>query len=128
MILLLLQLAIVPPAPGVPRIEQERLVYASNLVYQGSFKLPQGAVGSSSFAYGGSALAYNPAHGSLFMVGHPWQQQVAEVSIPELSGIAAVLQSFASVGQLSLIGMNPCCDSPVVGGLLGGGFEHAADL
>ena len=31
---------------------------------------------------GGTALAFNPAHNSLFMVGHDWDQDVAEVQIP----------------------------------------------
>ena len=35
-----------------------------------------------TFAYGGTALAYNPAHHSLFAVGHDWYQLTAEVTIP----------------------------------------------
>lgn len=116
--ILLLALLQLPVTPLQVRViaQPSRLVQATDLVYQGAFKLPQGDIGSSSFAYGGSALAYHDQ--SFFMVGHPYQQQVAEVSIPELSGTATVLQSFTSVGQLQLIGMNPCCDSPIVGGLL----------
>jgi hypothetical protein len=103
------------------------LLQASDLVYQGAFRLPQGTFGGSSFDYGGNALTFNPAAGSLFMVGHPWQQQVAEVSIPapgvgSLGNLptAAVIQPFADVteGRMSQVGFDPASDSPVVGGLL----------
>jgi hypothetical protein len=103
------------------------LLYASDLVYQGAFRLPQGTFGSSSFDYGGTALTFNPVSGSLFMVGHPWQQQVAEVSIPspgsrDLASLptAAVIQPFAdpTEGRMSAVGFNPGSDTPVVGGLL----------
>ena len=63
--------------------ESLRLLRQSDLVYQGAFRLPSGAVGTSSFAYGGTALAFNATRRSLFIVGHDWHQQVAEVTIPE---------------------------------------------
>ncbi len=103
------------------------LIQATDLVYQGAFRLPQGQFGGSSFSYGGSALAVNSARGSLFMVGHPWQQQVAEVTIPGagtgvLSSLptATVLQPFVdlSEGRMLSIGTSPSTDSPMVGGLL----------
>jgi len=47
-----------------------RLLRQSDLVYQGAFRLPSGAVGTSSFAYGGTALAFNAARRSLVLVGH----------------------------------------------------------
>jgi hypothetical protein len=66
------------------------LIQSRHLVYEGAFRLPDGPIGGSSFAYGGTALAFNPAHHSLFLVGHDWQQQVAEVSVPEIRTAAAV--------------------------------------
>jgi hypothetical protein len=79
----------------------------SDLVYQGAFRLPSGQFGGSSFAYGGTALAFNPANNSLFMVGHDWDQMVAEVRIPQiinssnLSSLATatVLQPFTDASE-----------------------------
>jgi hypothetical protein len=65
-----------PPPSGLP------LLGPSDLVYQGAFLLPQSGIDRTSFSYGGTALAYNPAHNSLFAVGHDWYQLSAEVSIP----------------------------------------------
>src|SRR6185503_6353404 len=72
------------------------------LVYQGAFRLPPGTFGSSSFAYGGTALAFNSARNSLFVVGHDWQQHVAEITVPAIHNssnvddldTASVLQPF----------------------------------
>jgi hypothetical protein len=50
--------------------------------YVGAFRVPDGKIGDSSFAWGGTALAFNPANNSLFLVGHDHQQAVAEVQIP----------------------------------------------
>jgi hypothetical protein len=106
------------PPPG-------RLVQSGDLIFQGAFKLPHGAVGTSSFDYGGTVLAFNPARGSLFVVGHPWQQHVAEIAIPAVSPsnttlaslpMTTVIQPFvdATEGGLSKVG-----DGQVqVGGLL----------
>lgn len=67
----------------------EPLLQQSNMEYQGAFRLPRGRHGISpqvydSFAYGGTALAYNPANDSLFVVGHDWEQRVAEIRIPKI--------------------------------------------
>jgi len=50
--------------------------------YVGAFRVPDGKIGDSSFEWGGTALAFNPANNSLFLVGHDQQQAVAEVQIP----------------------------------------------
>ena len=80
------------------------LLDQSDLQYLGAFRLPSGTFGASSFDYGGTALAFNPANNSLFIVGHDWDQAVAEISIPtirtgSLSGLstASVLQPFVDV-------------------------------
>jgi hypothetical protein len=60
------------------------LLQQSDLVYQGAFRLPNGTTDQTSFSYGGTALAHNPANNSLFLVGHDWYQLTAEISIPTL--------------------------------------------
>src|SRR4029079_8314954 len=74
--------------------------------YVGAFRVPDGKIGDSSFAWGGTALAFNPANNSLFMVGHDHQQAVTEIQIPASvvnSGnlkdlpTAKVLQAFEKV-------------------------------
>ncbi len=114
-----------PVTVTIPTVLPDRLVQPGDLVFQGAFKLPHGPIGASSFDYGGTVLAFNPAHGSLFIVGHPWQQDVAEISIPAVSPtnttvaslpMTTVLQPFvdATEGQLAKVG-----DGQVqIGGLL----------
>ncbi len=115
-----------------------------NLSYEGSFRVPAGTLGGSTFAYGGKGLAWrdrNPGDpndpGSLYLVGHAQDQLVAEISIPtpvisssknvaELP-VASLLQPFADVtGGL----MNSITSDPRLGGLAwldrgnGGGELH----
>lgn len=88
-------------------LDAQTLLKQADLVYQGAFRLPGGKSGESSFDYGGSALAYNPANDSLFIVGHDWNQMVAEISIPpivnssQLSQLstAKVLQPFTDATE-----------------------------
>jgi hypothetical protein len=54
----------------------------SSLTYQGGFLLPAAVSDRKTFSYGGTALAFNPARHSLFVVGHDWYQLTAEVTIP----------------------------------------------
>ena len=95
----------------LPRLEQLEsrwlmagLLHQSDLGYLGAFRLPSGNFGASTFEYGGTALTYNPANNSLFMVGHDWDQAIAEVSIPALRtgslsslNTASVLQPFGRI-------------------------------
>jgi PKD repeat protein len=65
----------------------EPLLHQNNLQYLGAFRVPGGQFGPSAYdtlGYGGTALAYNPANNSLFMVGHDYNQDVVEISIPNL--------------------------------------------
>jgi hypothetical protein len=80
------------------------LVYQRDLIYLGAFRLPGGQIGESSFEYGGTALAFNPARNSLFLAGHDHHQALAEVAIPEIRtgpipelATAKVLQPFVDV-------------------------------
>jgi hypothetical protein len=70
------------PASASP-LTQRRLARA-DLAYRGAFLLPAQVSDQKTFAYGGTALAYNPRHHSLFAVGHDWYQLSAEVSIPRV--------------------------------------------
>ena len=81
------------------------LLGQSDFDFVGSFQVPQGDYGDSTFAYGGTAPAFNPANNSLFLVGHDYDEAIAEISIPDLVisnqpsdlNTAAILQPFQSV-------------------------------
>ena len=103
------------------------LVQPQDLLLEGSFRLPAGTFGASEFAYGGTALAFNAAGGSLFMVGHDQHQMVAEIAIPaigksaEISGLATaeVLQPFVDLTEGAMHLADPGESNPIkVGGLL----------
>jgi hypothetical protein len=80
----LLCILVYPLWPSLGLAQGPSLLKQSDLLYEGAFRLPRGKAGKSSFAYGGSALAYNPANDSLFIVGHDHQQMIAEISIPRI--------------------------------------------
>ena len=68
-----------------PGLGPDLLVRSSNLAYQGAFRVP-GLLGSSAGPYaglewGGTALGFNPANDSLFIVGHDWYQFTAEITV-----------------------------------------------
>ncbi len=115
----------------------QRLLHATDLVYQGSFRVPAGAVGTSTFDYGGTALAFNPARGSLFMVGYALKAngteidvgkpKIVEITIPAVRqsttlaalDVALVLQPFSDVAEGHLRDVETDQSAPVnVGGLL----------
>jgi hypothetical protein len=98
-------------------------IQSSNLVYDGSFRVPGGiqAGGSANagFEYGGTSLAYNPGRNSLFMVGHDWDQYIGEISIPSIGGTATALQNPRNALEGRLGSINPSDpNSKKVGGLL----------
>jgi hypothetical protein len=91
-----------------PASTQEPLLYRSNLQYVGAFRVPDGQFGPlqyGTFEYGGTALAFNSANNSLYVVGHVYGQDVAQISIPAIVNssnlnnlnTATVLQPFADV-------------------------------
>jgi hypothetical protein len=106
---------------------QAGLLHQSDLTYLGAFRVPGGNIGASTFGYGGTALTYNPANNSLFAVGHPYDQAIAEIKIPATihSGslgsltTATVLQPFVKV--LNRIPTNP-------GNMSSGGNEFIGGL
>lgn len=85
----------------------------SDLVYEGSFRVPDVGSDGSTFSYGGTGIGFNPTNNSLFLTGHKNYQLTAEISIPTPvnSGnynslpTASLLQSFrdATEGRLSSI-------------------------
>jgi hypothetical protein len=103
---------------------QAPLLQSTDLQYLGAFRVPGGTIGGSTFEYGGTAPAYNTANNSLFLVGHPYQSMVAEISVPtpvnssSLGALptAKVLQPFsdASHGLMYTVGSS----TTYVGGLL----------
>ncbi|HMC68932.1 MAG TPA: HYR domain-containing protein, partial [Mycobacteriales bacterium] len=117
------------------------LVQRGNLAYDGTFRVPSGffrgpnltpwQFDRAMFDYGGTALAFNPANNSLFVVGHDQAQLVAEIAIPPLvrsatvAGLntASLLQPFtdATDGRLSQVSTDPLNPPDVtikIGGLL----------
>lgn len=101
-----------PPAPSAPRVDPAAPLSPDRLTFVGSFRVPPGVAGTSTFAFGGSGLAFRPGPddpdgypGTLFAIGHVEQSQVAEISIPapvasadpaELP-VASFVQPFADV-------------------------------
>lgn len=81
------------------------LLHQSDFEYLGAFRVPHGSYGNSSFAYGGTAPAFNPANNSLFLVGSDQDQAVAEICIPEVVNTgdrdklktASILQPFCTL-------------------------------
>lgn len=87
-----------------PRAMMAGLVQEGDLGYLGAFNVPEGQIGESSFEYGGTGLAFNPKNHSLFVVGHDYEQSIAEIAIPQLRtgslgelDTAGVVQPFESV-------------------------------
>lgn len=99
------------------------LAQQGDLVYLGAFRLPSGPTDQTSFEYGGTALAFNPQRGTLFIVGHDWYQRVAEITIPAVSNGSTIssLSTAAIVQPLTDILRGRSCDvggCAKIGGLL----------
>ncbi len=67
----------------------EPLLKLSNLVYEGSFRLPKGHLGDNTtkydtLAYSHGPIAFNPLRNSLLIIGHPYGNRIVEISIPEI--------------------------------------------
>ncbi len=72
--------------------QTKALLGPDDFAYVGAFRLPRSGADQTSFDYGGTALAYYPAHDSLLIVGHDWHQRVAELTIPELRKAASATE------------------------------------
>ncbi len=80
----------------------DTLLQSSDITYIGSFRVPHGSFGPSSFEFGGGQATYHAANNSLFLAGSINSFYVAEITIPaprtgSLAGMntAAVLQNFS---------------------------------
>ena len=91
----------------------DKLLQPRDFTYLGAFRVPQGDLGGPLYhglSYGGSAIAYNPANNSLFIVGHDHDQLVAEISIPSpvvstdptKLGTAKLLQKLSDITEGNL--------------------------
>jgi hypothetical protein len=104
-------------------LEDLPLERADDLRYVGAFRLPEGTFGGSSFAYGGTALAFNAGPPSLYVVGHDWDQQVAEIDVPVAAAgtdlaalpVATVRQPFVDASEGLMFTVDE--DTIKVGGL-----------
>ncbi len=122
----------------------ERLIQQSDLQFLGGFRVPQATTGdpnNQGFAYGGHAITYDPARNGIYMVGMPYYQLVAEISIPALVNstnlgslnTATLVQDFTDVtdGHLSDIGASGAvCNTSGsdIGGLLVYNNELVGDV
>jgi len=100
-----------------------------DLQYEGAFRLPAGlhagGQANAGFEYGGTAIGFNPANRSLFVVGHDWDQLVGEVGIPDVRtgtlndlSTAPVLQPLMDPTEGTLQAINPSDpNSKKIGGL-----------
>jgi len=87
-------------------LSDQPLVQQSDIVYKGSFSVPEGdgvgcngSTGAHCFTYGG-VFGYNPNNNSLFMHGHAWVGGAGEVKIPpNFSSTATLLQNIYDVAD-----------------------------
>lgn len=101
------------------------LFQLSDMAYLGAFQLPPGAVGSSTFEFGGNSLAFNPGRNSLFMASDlDAGLNIAEVRIPtqlgvngEIAGmpVAPVVQPFVNLGGLLRVDAGGRSTPPALG-------------
>ncbi|MEZ5659054.1 MAG: hypothetical protein R3E83_11150 [Burkholderiaceae bacterium] len=67
-----------------PQAKLEPLLQPADIAYLGAFRVPVVGDGDTDgLRFGGQALAYDAQRNSLFMLGHPWTQKTAEISVPE---------------------------------------------
>jgi hypothetical protein len=90
------------------------LLHLSNFEYRGAFRLPAADYGISSMNYSQGPLAYDPGADSIFIIGHTYQQAVAEFAVPALVNSTVIgdlnmagdpVQTFMAV--IDKVGSNP---------------------
>jgi hypothetical protein len=110
------------------------LVYSNNLVYQGSFKVPNvgGGVDANSYAYAQGSTFYNPANNSIYLTGFNQLSKIGEISIPALGtgSVASLnrstaLQALTELTEGTLPNINP--GDPNVK-LIGGTFTNGSNI
>lgn len=75
-------------------VPQGNVLTSLQLAYEGTFRVPKEFDERATFDYGGTALTFDEARRSLWLVGHDHHQLVAEISIPDI-------HRGASIGQLA---------------------------
>lgn len=110
------------PALGAAELP---LLHLSDIHYQGAFRLPASTFGSSSLNYSQGPLEYNAANHSIFIVGHTYEQSIAEFGVPKVVN-SAVLGDL-HMASAPLQGFTPILDRAVGGNPQGldriGGME-----
>jgi hypothetical protein len=91
-------------AGGATSVPMGHLLQQSDLVYKGAFRVPKGRYGSSnkvsSLCSGGESLSFNPANGSLFILGHlDSEKMVLEMTIPD----AVISDSIAELNTAEVL-------------------------
>lgn len=72
---------------ALPRVTQ------ADFQYLGAFRVPgRGGATTSTFDYGGTALAFNPVRNSIYLIGHPWHNYSAELAVPTIRVAATIDQ------------------------------------
>ncbi|MBN1515117.1 hypothetical protein JXA32_00970 [Candidatus Sumerlaeota bacterium] len=101
------------------------LLTINDVRYIGAFRLPEDTFGVSSLNYSQGPMAYYPSHHSILIVGHTYEQAIAEFAIPrlvkstnieDLNMASAPLQFFSSVIDRASNGNPQALDS--IGGML----------
>lgn len=92
---------------------------STNLKYKGAFRVSPGTNWQSQLVlnYGGSAIGFNPANNSLFIVGHDWTQCVGEITIPTPKTSAYNTATFIQQPRTIPIPQDAQGDNVKVGGL-----------
>ncbi|MCB9466359.1 MAG: hypothetical protein H6682_21880 [Candidatus Eisenbacteria bacterium] len=82
------------------------LLHLGDIVYEGAFRLPDDTFGISSLNYSQGPIAYDGSSHSILIVGHTYQQAIAEFAVPplvvsttlsDLEMATAPLQTFATL-------------------------------
>ncbi|MEZ4223358.1 MAG: hypothetical protein R3B13_20600 [Polyangiaceae bacterium] len=90
------------------------LIDITDLQYEGALRLPASDFGISSLNYSQGPIAYDAKRKSIYIVGHDYQQAIAEFAVPALTNsttltdlkmAGAPTQTFASM--LDRVGSNP---------------------
>lgn len=103
---LLASAALLGQAPPNPR--QQPRVQAGDLRYVGRFTLPRTdgtgrSVAESALTWGGFGVGLGPDGASLYFGCHDWGSRLARVTIPEVGGVASIVEPCTEVRNLENI-------------------------
>ena len=117
------------PIQVVQNAQGQALLHSVDLQLLGAFRVPNYHDAVDKFSFGGTALAYNPANNSLFIVG--LGQGIAEVSIPATIVNSSTITSLTT-GTVLQGFMKPTLPNPLVGATdgapIGGLLVHNGQL